>query len=125
MMKNRKLARAISDLGWRSFRTMLEAKALIYGRDFRVINRWTPTSQTCSHCGFKGGKKELNVREWTCLNCGTHHDRDVNASKNILVAGGLSETLNGRGDKRKTTFKVVAVCEASTPKKFKQLSLFG
>lgn len=125
MMKNRKLARAISDLGWRSFRTMLEAKALIYGRDFRVIDRWTPTSQTCSHCGFKGGKKELNVREWTCLNCGTNHDRDVNASKNILVAGGLSETLNGRGDKRKTTFKVVAVCEASTPKKFKQLSLFG
>ena len=124
MMKNRKLARAISDLGWRSFRDMLLAKSLIYGRDFRVINRWTPTSQTCSHCGFKGGKKELNVREWTCLNCGTHHDRDVNASKNILVAGGLSETLNGRGDKRKTTSKVVAVCEASTHQKFRQLSLF-
>ncbi|MGA8896778.1 MAG: RNA-guided endonuclease TnpB family protein, partial [Planktothrix agardhii] len=94
MVKNRKLSRAISDLGWRSFRTMLEAKSVMYGRDFRVIDRWTPTSQTCSCCGFKGGKKELNVREWTCLNCGIHHDRDVNAAINILVAGGLSETLN-------------------------------
>ncbi|MGL5134668.1 MAG: RNA-guided endonuclease InsQ/TnpB family protein [Planktothrix sp.] len=89
MMKNRKLSRAISDLGWRSFRTMLEAKSVMYGRDFRVINRWIPTSQTCSCCGFPGGKKELNVREWICLNCGTSHDRDVNAAVNILVAGGM------------------------------------
>jgi putative transposase len=74
MMKNRKLSRAISDLGWRSFRTMLEAKSIMYGRDFRVIDRWTPTSQTCSCCGFRGGKKELNVREWICLNCGSSHD---------------------------------------------------
>jgi len=125
MMKNRKLARAISDLGWRSFRTMLEAKSLMYGRDFRVINRWTPTSQTCSHCGFKGGKKELNVREWTCLNCGSHHDRDVNASVNILVAGGHSETLNGRGGACKTTVKVATSREASIHQTFKQLSLFG
>ncbi|CAC5343680.1 MULTISPECIES: RNA-guided endonuclease InsQ/TnpB family protein [Planktothrix] len=99
MVKNRKLARAISDLGWRSFRTMLEAKSVMYGRDFRVIDRWTPTSQTCSCCGFRGGKKELSVREWTCLNCGESHDRDINAAINILVAGGLSETLNGRGEK--------------------------
>jgi putative transposase len=104
---------------------MLSAKSLIYGRDFRVINRWTPTSQTCSHCGFKGGKKELNVREWTCLNCGTHHDRDVNASVNILVAGGHSETLNGRGGACKTTVKVATSREASTHQTFKQLSLFG
>ena len=75
MVKNRKLARAISDLGWRSFRNMLEAKAEIYGRDFRVIDRWEPTSQTCSCCGQKGGKRELSVREWTCLFCGTQHDR--------------------------------------------------
>ena len=99
MVKNRKLSRAISDLGWRSFRTMLEAKSVMYGRDFRVIDRWTPTSQTCSCCGFRGGKKELNVREWICLNCGISHDRDINAAINILVAGGLSETLNGRGEK--------------------------
>ena len=105
MVKNRKLSRAISDLGWRSFRTMLEAKSVMYGRDFRVIDRWTPTSQTCSCCGFKGGKKELNVREWICLNCGTFHDRDINAAVNILVAGGLSETLNGRGEKVRLSAK--------------------
>jgi putative transposase len=87
MVKNRKLSRAISDLGWRTFRTMLEYKCNKYGREFRVINRWEPTSQRCSHCGFKGGKKELNIREWTCLNCGTVHDRDVNAAVNILNAG--------------------------------------
>ena len=126
MMKNRKLSRAISDLGWRCFRTMLEAKSLIYRRDFRVIDRWTPTSQTCSVCGFKGGKKELNVREWTCLNCGSHHDRDLNASVNILVAGGHSETQNGRGEKVRLLVKEAQFCEASTHRenKFKQLSLF-
>jgi len=87
MVKNRKLSRAISDLGWRSFRTMLEYKANKCGREFQVINRWEPTSQKCSHCGFKGGKKELDIREWVCLNCGTQHDRDINAAINILSAG--------------------------------------
>ncbi|NEP79436.1 MAG: IS200/IS605 family element transposase accessory protein TnpB [Okeania sp. SIO3B3] len=84
MVKNRKLAKAISDLGWRQFRTLTEAKCEKYGREFRVISRWEPTSQKCSCCGFKGGKKELNVREWTCLNCGAKHDRDINAAINIL-----------------------------------------
>jgi len=124
MVKNRKLSRAISDLGWRTFRTMLEAKSVMYGRDFRVIDRWTPTSQTCSECGFKGGKKELNIREWTCLNCGTVHDRDINAAKNILVAGGQSETLNGRGGKVRLSAKKAHLDEASTDIKPKQLSLF-
>jgi putative transposase len=87
MIKNRKLSRAISDLGWRSFRTMLEYKANKYGRELQVINRWEPTSRKCSHCGFKGGKKELDIREWICLNCGTLHDRDINAAVNILSAG--------------------------------------
>lgn len=95
MVKNRKLSKAISDLGWRAFRTMLEAKASMYGREVNVISRWEPTSQVCSACGFRGGRKELNVREWECLNCGTHHDRDINAAINIKVAGGHSETKNG------------------------------
>ena len=83
-------AKAISDLGWREFRTLTEAKCDKYGKEFRAISRWEPTSQKCSNCGFKGGKKELNVslrdmkREWTCLNCGTFHDRDINAAVNIL-----------------------------------------
>jgi putative transposase len=125
MVKNRKLSRAISDLGWRSFRTMLIAKGEMYGRDVRVINRWEATSQVCSCCGFKGGKKELNIREWTCLNCGAIHDRDVNASKNILrVAGGQSDNKNGRGGRRKTTSKVAVSGEASTTPQYKQLNLF-
>ncbi|WP_293081712.1 RNA-guided endonuclease TnpB family protein [Okeania sp. SIO3B5] len=122
MIKNRKLSRSISDLGWRTFRIFLEGKAEKYGRDFRVISRWEPTSQTCSSCGFKGGKLDLQVREWECLNCGSKHDRDVseappqeaNAAINILVAGGHSETKNGRGGKCKTTAKVATACETST-----------
>ena len=116
LLKNHKLSRAISDLGWREFRTLLEAKAEKYGRELRVINRWEPTSQQCSCCGRKGGKKELSVREWTCLWCGTKHDRDINAATNILkVAGGQSETINGRGGPRKTIAKIAAPYEASTP----------
>jgi putative transposase len=123
MMKNRKLSRAISDLGWRSFRTMLDAKAEMYGRDFRVISRWEPTTQKCSCCGQIGGKKELSVREWTCLFCGEAHDRDVNAAKNIKVAGGLSETKNGHGGRRKSSL-LVASDEVSTRLLPIQLSLF-
>lgn len=115
MVKNRKLSRAISDLGWRSFRTMLEAKSAMYGRDLRVISRWEPTSQKCSCCGEKGGKKELHVREWECLFCGVIHDRDVNASRNILiVAGGQSETQNGRGGDVRLPLNVAISDEAST-----------
>jgi putative transposase len=99
MVKNRKLSRAISDLGWRQFRTLLEAKCSKYQRQFVVINRWEPTSQVCSCCGFRGGKKALNIREWQCLNCETVHDRDINAAVNIKVAAGLVETQNGHGGK--------------------------
>ncbi len=106
MVRNRKLSRTISDLGWRSFRTMLIAKGEMYGRDVRIINRWEATTQTCSCCGEKGGKKELSVREWTCLFCKTKHDRDVNASKQILkVAGGQLDTQNGLQRECKTTIK--------------------
>ncbi|MGK7946835.1 MAG: RNA-guided endonuclease InsQ/TnpB family protein [Microcystaceae cyanobacterium] len=125
MVKNSKLSRAISDLGWRSFRTMLEAKADLYGREVRVIDRWEATSQKCSCCGFNGGKKELSVREWTCLNCGEIHDRDINASLNILtVAGGQSDTENGLQRECQTAVKVAVLSEASTHQEYKQLSLF-
>ncbi len=124
MVKNRKLSRAISDLGWRAFRTMLEAKSEMYGREFRIIDRWTPTSQVCSCCGFNGGKKELNIRGWVCINCGAEQDRDVNAAVNIKVAGGQSETKNGRGDSRKTPKSGAGVDESSTTPRYVQLSLF-
>lgn len=124
MLKNRKISRIISDLGWRQFRTFLEGKAEKYGREFRVISRWEPTSQTCSCCGFRGGKLDLSIREWVCLNCESTHDRDINAAVNIKVAGGHSETQNGRGGKRQSAAKVAASCEASTRQEFIQLSLF-
>jgi putative transposase len=124
MVKNRKLSRAISDLGWRSFRTMLDAKSAMYGRDFRVISRWEPTSQRCSCCGEIGGKKELGIREWECLFCGAVHDRDVNAAINIKVAGGLPETINGRGGDVRLPSKVAISDEASTIPLVKQLLLF-
>jgi putative transposase len=87
MVKNRKLSRAISQAGWREFRTLIEAKLVKLGREFVVIGRWEPTSQVCSECGYKWGKLDLSVRELVCLNCGTQHDRDGNAARNIIKAG--------------------------------------
>ncbi|WP_445173662.1 RNA-guided endonuclease InsQ/TnpB family protein [Microcoleus sp.] len=87
MVKNRKLSRAISQQGWREFRVLVEAKSEKYGREFVIISRWEPTSQTCSDCGYKWGKIDLSVRSILCLNCGTEHDRDENASVNIEKVG--------------------------------------
>ncbi|MFJ9697997.1 RNA-guided endonuclease InsQ/TnpB family protein [Kitasatospora sp. NPDC101183] len=86
MLKNRVLARAIADASWSELRSMLEYKAAWYGRDLVVVDRWFPSSKLCSTCGTLRGRMPLNVREWTC-GCGTAHDRDVNAAKNILAAG--------------------------------------
>jgi putative transposase len=85
MVKNRKLARAISEQGWRQFRDMLKYKCEWYGRELRIVNRWLPSSKTCSSCGAKISLS-LKDRSWTCA-CGATHDRDVNAAKNILAAG--------------------------------------
>ena len=87
MVKNRKLARAISQQGWYEFRSLCEAKSEKIGRNFRVISRWEPTSQICSDCGFKWGKLDLSIRSILCLNCGTEQDRDENAARNINKVG--------------------------------------
>ena len=86
MLKNRALARAISDAAWSEFRSMLEYKARWYGRDVIVVDRWFPSSKLCSACGTVADTMPLNVRTWTC-GCGTTHDRDMNAAKNILAVG--------------------------------------
>ncbi|MGX2997522.1 RNA-guided endonuclease InsQ/TnpB family protein [Streptomyces sp. JNUCC 64] len=95
MVKNRSLARAISDAAWSEFRSMLEYKARWYGREVIAIDRWFPSSKLCSTCGTLRDKMPLNVRTWTCA-CGTTHDRDVNAAKNILAVG-LTASVCGAG----------------------------
>jgi putative transposase len=91
-----RLAKSVHDAGWSAFTSMLEYKARLYGREFRRIGRFEPTSQVCSACGVKDGPKPLHIREWTCAACGTVHDRDVNAAKNIAALG-RREALNARG----------------------------
>ena len=87
LMKNRKLAKSIGDVSWSEFVRMLEYKANWYEKQVSKISRWYPSSQICSDCGFSSGKKPLSVREWTCTNCGSRHDRDINASINVLNEG--------------------------------------
>nr|WP_112105102.1 RNA-guided endonuclease TnpB family protein [Parafrankia sp. Ea1.12] len=87
MVRNHSLARVISDASWSELRRMLEYKAGWYGRTVIAVDRFYPSSKTCSVCGSIVKKLPLNVREWACRGCGTVHDRDVNAAVNILAAG--------------------------------------
>jgi putative transposase len=87
MVKNRHLARAISDCGWGEFRRQLTYKCERYGRELVVIDRWYPSSKTCSACGHLLAELSLSTRHWTCPRCRARHDRDTNAAKNILAAG--------------------------------------
>ena len=87
MVRNRPLAKAISDCGWGEFRRQLEYKCERAGRQLVVIGRWYPSSKTCSACGHLLASLSLSARHWACPSCGSRHDRDVNAAKNILAAG--------------------------------------
>ena len=87
MQKNRCLSKSISDASWSEFVRQLEYKANWYGRELVGIDRWYPSSKRCSDCGYTMPKMPLNVRQWTCPECGSIHDRDVNAARNVLAAG--------------------------------------
>ena len=91
-----RLAKSVHDAGWSAFVAMLEYKAARYGRTFARTGRFEPTSQVCSACGVRDGPKPLSVRTWTCAACGTVHDRDVNAARNVLALG-RRESLNACG----------------------------
>ena len=88
MVKNHRLAREISDVGWYLFKRMLVYKANWYGKEIVEIDTYYPSSQLCSNCGYKNSQvKDLSIRDWICPVCGSHHDRDINAAINILNEG--------------------------------------
>ena len=87
MQKNRCLSKSIADASWSEFLRQLEYKAKWYGRELVGIDKWYPSSKRCSDCGYTMPKMPLNVRQWTCPECGSTHDRDVNAARNVLAAG--------------------------------------
>ncbi|MGJ5672701.1 MAG: zinc ribbon domain-containing protein [Nostochopsis sp.] len=99
--------------GWREFRTLCEGKSEKLNRDFHVISRWEPTSQICSECGYKWGKLDLKIRKVQCLNCGTEHDRDENAAKNINKVGIGYCHDSKRTQRQSKTTMVASVIEAS------------
>jgi putative transposase len=96
MVRTHTLARAISDAGWAQLRRQLEYKADWYGRTVIAVDRFCPSSKTCSACGVLTATMPLNIREWTCAACGARHDRDVNAAK-VLRAAGLAVQACGDG----------------------------
>jgi putative transposase len=87
MIRNKRLSKSISDASWSTFVFMLEYKCNWYGKMLLKIDRFYPSSKTCSSCGHKEDQMSLNIREWTCPSCGSKHDRDLNASINILKEG--------------------------------------
>ncbi len=96
MIRNRRLARAISDAGWGQFVRIIGEKADRYGRTVHTVSRWLASSKTCSACGHRLAELSLQIRQWTCPSCQVVHDRDHNAAK-VILAAGRAERLNACG----------------------------
>jgi putative transposase len=96
MVKNRRLARAISDAGWGQFVRIIGEKADRYGRSVHTVSRWLASSKTCSACGHRLDELPLQIRQWTCPACRVIHDRDYNAAK-VILAAGRAERQNACG----------------------------
>lgn len=110
MMSNRKISRAVGEIGLFEVRRQLEYKSKLYGFELVIANRYFPSTQMCSSCGEKTGPKGfdgLKVREWTCPVCGEHHNRDINAAKNLAAAGSVCQ--------RKSSWSVIPT-RVGTPK---------
>ena len=109
MIKNHKLSKHIADASWGNFVTLLQYKCDWYGKELVKVNRFYPSSKTCGDCNWINQELKLSDREWTCKSCGVVHDRDVNASRNILkeglkiISGGTLD--NTDGDSNKTSVK--------------------
>jgi putative transposase len=93
MVRNRRLARAITDAGWGQFVRIIGEKAQLHGRTVHQVSRWLASSRTCSRCGHRLDELPLQLRQWTCPSCGAVHDRDHNAAK-VILAAGRAERLN-------------------------------
>ena len=114
MVKNRSIARSLSDAALGEFRRQLEYKTARSGAALRVVDRWYPSSKTCSNCGTVKAKLSLSERTFNCDACGASMDRDLNAAINIEVAGSAPETLNARGGGRKT-FQLISLLGDADP----------
>ena len=109
MIKNHKLSKHIADASWGNFVTLLQYKCDWYGKELVKVNRFYPSSKTCGDCGWINQNLKLSDREWTCKSCGVIHDRDENASRNILKEGlkiiSAGTVDNTDGDSNKTSVK--------------------
>lgn len=113
-LKRTRLGKSVSDASWGRLTRLIAEKAAERGRTVITADRWAPTTQTCSVCGAPGGKKALNIRAWQCQECLSWLDRDANAAVNIMLAAGLAESLNGRGENVRHRLAGAVTCETST-----------
>jgi putative transposase len=118
MTANHNLAKAVSDVGWGTLTSFLKYKAERDGKAFVKVSRWYPSSKVCSECGYQNSKMPLDVRSWTCPSCSKHHDRDINAARNIrdeglrILASGIGATAGGGNVRRKLGRKSSANADA-------------